>query len=181
MKKQVDKSHYVFSKYMHKRRWVSLWHQFEEVFALNPSTVLDLGPGPGLFKALAGYFGVTVETVDIDPELNPDCVASATKLPFSDNSYDCVTAFQMLEHLPYEKSLQAFGEMARVAKDNIVISLPDAKKLWVYSLYIPKVGQKIFRFQRPRVHKQVHKFNGEHYWEISKQGYPLQKIIDDFS
>jgi predicted SAM-dependent methyltransferase len=134
-----------------------------------------------VFKLLAIHFGLSVETVDLDPELNPDHVASADDLPFDDNTYDCVCAFQMLEHLPYEQALQAFREMIRVANKNIVISLPDSQPKWVYSFHIPKVGQKIIHFPRPRKKIPVHEFNGEHYWEINKKGYPLQKILNDFS
>lgn len=158
-----------------------MWHQLDEVLLLNPRSVLELGPGPGLFKALAVHFGFTVETVDIDPELDPDHVASATDLPFADNSHDCVCGFQVLEHLPYEQSLQAFGEMVRVAKNHIVISLPDAKKLWLYSLHIPIIGKVMFHIPKPRLRPRTHKFHGQHHWEINKQGYPLQKIIDDFT
>lgn len=179
--KQVDKHHYRFSKYVHKRRWISIYHQLDEVLALEPETVLELGPGPGLFKLLAGHFNIRVETVDLDPDLKPDYVASAEKLPMEKGSYDCVCAFQMLEHLPYEQSQQAFSEMVRVTKKNIVISLPDAKAMWVYSLHIPKVGRKIIHLPRPRFNKVEHKFDGEHYWEINKKGYSLQKIINDFT
>jgi len=147
--KQVDKSHYRFSKYVHKKRWLSIWHQLDEVLSLEPQTVLELGPGPGLFKTLAGHFGIRVETVDLDPELEPDYVASATDLPMENDSYDCVCAFQMLEHLPYDQSIKAFDEMARVAKDHVVISLPDAKAVWVYMLHIPKLGRKTIHIPRP--------------------------------
>ena len=180
-KKQVDKSHYRFDKYVQKKRWISIWHQLDDVLALNHHFVLELGVGSGLFKALAGHFGVAVTTVDIDTELKPDYMASATDLPFDDNSYDCVCAFQMLEHLPYEQSLKAFGEMARVARHHIVISLPDAKRLWAYTFHIPKIGDKTLLIPRPCLSLSVHKFDGEHYWEINKLGYHLQKIIDDFN
>lgn len=178
--KQVDKTHYEFSSYVNKKRWASIWHQLDEVIGLEPDTLLELGPGPGLFKALAGHLGIKVETLDLDPELAPDYVASATELPFEDNSYDCVCAFQMLEHLPYEQSLRAFGEMIRVAGKNVVISLPDAKAVWSYIVHIPKCGRRVFHFPWPRIKKPVHRFDGEHYWEINKQGYPLQKITADF-
>lgn len=181
MKKQVDQSHYNFRKYVHQKRWLSIWHQLDEVLALEPSTLLEVGPGPGLFKVLATHFGISIETLDIDPGLKPDHVASAKELPFNDKSYDCVCAFQMLEHLPYEQSLKAFAEMTRVAKDHVVISLPDAKTLWTYSIYIPKAGQKTIHVPRPRLRALPHVFNGEHYWEINKKGFPLQKIIDDFN
>jgi SAM-dependent methyltransferase len=176
MNKQVHKSHYEFSKYVSKPRWASMWHQLHEVINLNPERVLEIGPGPGVFKAIASAFGVRVETLDIDPELNPDHVASVFEMPFDDGEYDVVCAFQMLEHLPFEKSLNAFGEMARVAKRNVVISLPDAAKRWPVMIYVPKLGFKTIHIPRPRLRPPVHEFDGEHYWEINKAGYPLARI-----
>jgi SAM-dependent methyltransferase len=180
-KKQVDKSHYQFSKYMDKKRWMSMWHQLDEVLLLNPKSVLEVGKGTGLFKAMVVNFGVEVETVDIDPDLNPDHLASATNLPFENNSYDCVCAFQMLEHLPYDQSLVAFSEMIRVARKNIVISLPDAKTLWPYSMHIPKIGTKMIHILKPQLRPLTHKYDGSHHWEINKLDYSLKKIIDDIT
>lgn len=138
--KQVEKGHYEFSRYMSKSRWCSVWHQLDEVQKLKPNRVLEVGPGPGLFKTVAATFGISVETLDFDPDLKPDHVGSATAMPFDDASYDVVCAFQMLEHLPYEASLQAFGEMARVSRRHVIISLPDARPVWRYQVHIPKFG-----------------------------------------
>lgn len=178
--KQVDKSHYEFDHYVCKKRWMSIWHQIDEVIRLKPMNVLEIGPGPGLFKAIATVFGVDVETLDIDTELNPDHVASVFDLPFNDNSYSVVCAFQMLEHLLYDYSLKAFTEMVRVSKKYVIISLPDAKRLWRYLFYVPKIGE--FNFYIPNVfsNNKEHFFDGEHYWEVNKKGYPLKKIIQDF-
>lgn len=45
--KQVEKSHYDFTRYMSRARWQSLWHQLDEVLQLHPARVLELGPGGG--------------------------------------------------------------------------------------------------------------------------------------
>ena len=174
--KQVNKDHYEFLKYMDQSRWASIWHQLDEVIRLNPANVLEIGPGPGIFKQAAALFGLTVETLDLDPDLKPDHVGSATALSFEDSSYDVVCAFQMLEHLPYETALQAFAEMVRVCRRNVVISLPDVELTWRFRLFatpfiVPRLNQKHLE----------HEFNGEHYWEINKKGYSLAKVVDDFS
>jgi len=158
-----------------------MWHQLNEVLSLEPNSVLELGPGPGLFKQMVKAFGTRVETLDIDPELNPDHVGSATEMPFKDESFDVVCAFQVLEHLPYDMTLKAFSEMARVGKKNIVISLPDAKTMWRYLFHVPKFGEIQILIPRPRLRPLVHVFDGEHYWEINKRGYPLSRIIDDLT
>ena len=179
--KQVEKGHYEFNRYLSRQRWCSVWHQLDEVQKLQPNRVLEVGPGPGLFKTVAATFGISVETLDLDPELKPDHVGSATAMPFSDGSYDVVCAFQMLEHLPYEAALQAFGEMARVSRRHVIISLPDARPVWRYQLHIPKYGPWDFFIPRPLFKAVAHEFDGEHYWEINKQGYSLDRVIADFS
>lgn len=179
--KQVNKSHYAFERYMTKARWASVWHQIDEVSQLKPENVLEIGPGLGVFKKVASAFDIAVETLDLDPELNPDHLGSATALPFEDSAYDVVCAFQMLEHLPYEKSLQAFKEMARVSKRHIVISLPDAKTMWPYRVHIPKFGGHDILIPKPIFRLRNHHFDGEHYWEINKIGFELRQIVNDFS
>jgi predicted SAM-dependent methyltransferase len=179
LKKQVDKGHYQFSKYIDKQRWASFWHQLDEVLAFSPDRVLEIGPGPGLFKAAACALGMHVETLDLDPELKPDYIASVLDLPFDDGAFNIVCAFQMLEHLPYETAMQALKEMIRVARQGLVLSLPDAKRSWPYSIYIPRFGSKSFYIERPTLTAKEHVFDGQHYWEVNKKGYSLPKIIRD--
>ena len=175
--KQVDKSHYEFGKYMTKRRWASVWHQLDEVIKLNPERVLEVGPGPGLFKVAASVFDVHVETLDLDPDLSPDHVASVFEMPFDDGTFDVVCAFQMLEHLPFEQSLEAFREMVRVASKAVVISLPDAGTRWPVSIHVPRIGDVKFSIPKPWLRAPAHQFDGEHYWEVNKKGYQVARII----
>jgi SAM-dependent methyltransferase len=174
--KQIEKSCYEFNRYMTKPRWCSLWHQIRELQELNPKRVLEIGTGPGLFKAIATHLGIEIETLDYDPDLQPDYVASATEIPLDDGTFDVVCAFQVLEHLPYEASLKAFGEMARVSSRFVLISLPDARRVWRYH-----INSHDFLIPRPRLTARVHKFEGEHYWEINKRGYSLARVIADLT
>lgn len=179
-KQQVTKEHYQFSKYMGKKRWTSVYHQLEEVLNTNSDTVLEVGPGPGLFKAVAKNFGINIKTLDIAEDLDPDIVASATDMPFADNEIETICCFQMLEHLPFELALEALKEFNRVARKNIIISLPDAKAAWYYSVYIPKIGNKIFHINKPFTKLKKHIFDGEHHWEVNKERYELGLIIEKF-
>ena len=177
--KQVEYSHYNFSRYITKKRWISYWHQLDEVFKCNPTNILEIGVGSGILKTLCTHFGIDVKTTDIDQELKPDYVASVLNLPFDDDSFDLISCFQVLEHIRYEDFIKALMELYRVARRFVIISLPDAQELWPYQLYIQKVGPLRFYIPRPRIREREHKFDGEHYWEINKKGYPLNRIIFD--
>ncbi len=179
--KQVDKAHYEFSRYMSKERWTSTWHQLDEIQKLNPESVLEIGPGPGFFKAMAKQIGIEVKTLDLDPDLEPDYLGSATSIPLPDSSFDVVCAFQMLEHLPYETALQAFQEMTRVSRSNVVISLPDAGRAWRNQIHIPPFGHFWMTIPLPFWMAKTHKFDGQHYWEINKRNYSLSRVMRDFS
>jgi 2-polyprenyl-3-methyl-5-hydroxy-6-metoxy-1,4-benzoquinol methylase len=132
---QVSKENYKFETYITKGRWNSYWNQLAEVIKLSPKNVLEIGVGSGVFKTIITELGVKVTTVDIDPELNPDCVATATDLPFQDSSFDTVVCFQVLEHLPYKNALTAVREITRVSSRNVLISLPDCRANFLLYFY----------------------------------------------
>ena len=176
---QVGAGHYDFAKYMGKTRWVSVWHQLDEILGRTPENVLEVGTGSGLLGLLLRHYGVNYVSVDIDPALNPDFVASVTDLPVPDNTFSVVGCFQVLEHLPYDLFASALSEIARVANDRVIISLPDAYPLWRYMAHLPKLGTVSTSLPRPWWQLRPHVFDGEHYWEINKRGYPLQKIVSD--
>lgn len=179
MKPQVEKSHYDFRRYVHKSRWASMWHQLDEALKWKPVRALEIGPGPGFFKSMCGVVGIEVETVDLDPDLHPDHVCSVLELPFEQDSYDVAFAFQMLEHLPYRDSMAALAEMARVARDAVVISLPDAAGAYPFSVFIPGRGPVPFFVSNPFSRRRKHVFDGEHYWEVNKAGYALKRVLRD--
>ena len=45
-------------------------------------------------------------------------------IPFKDNSFDCVTAFELFEHIPPDKRDFLINEIKRVCKHRVIISVP---------------------------------------------------------
>ncbi len=88
--------------------------------------ILDIGSG-GL--GIAPYIKRDVTGVDLkfSPPLHPrlkKITASATKLPFNNNTYDVVVSVDMLEHLIANDRLLAIDEMLRVVRKVIFIAVP---------------------------------------------------------
>jgi len=74
-------------------------------------------------------------------------VGSATNLPFADNSFDTVLTVDCLEHIPHHLYNQVFAEMFRVAKKQVIISLPCDKAAYEMDksldrYYLNKFGQR---------------------------------------
>lgn len=125
----------------------------------------------GCFKTMASTIGIDVETLDINPELKPDHIALVFDMPFKNFSFDVVCAFQMLEHLPFDKSIKAFIEMSRVTNKALIVSLPDSKARYPVSLTLPKLGLLQMLIPKPQFIAKEREFDGEHYWVIKKKGY----------
>ncbi len=177
---QVDKSHYTFGAYAFEGRFVSYYWQLREVLALQPRSVLEVGAGDRVFgNFVKDNTGVAYTCVDIAEDLRPDVVGSILALPFGDKSYDVVCAFEVLEHLPFEQFDKALTELARVARTHVAISIPHFGPMLSFSLKVPFIPQIRFACKIPFPRR--HAFNGQHYWEAGKKGYPASLIRQKLS
>lgn len=166
---QVAKSHYTVSNYNNRETWMNFWHQVKAVLKLNPKKILEIGPGNKTVTDMLKKAGVKVVTVDIDPALEPDVVASVLDLPFEDLAFDAVLCSEVLEHLPYEYFIPALKELSRVSGGRIILGLPNAGAVLRFDLKIP-ILKRLTLFAKIPFFWKEHKFNGEHYWETGKKG-----------
>jgi len=177
MKLQVESNHYFKESYDSKGRFISYWHQINEIVKLNPVNVLEIGIGNGFVSKYLKERRANVLTLDIDKELNPDIVGSVLDVPFPDHSFEVVACYELLEHLQYENFHKALSEIFRVSKSYAILSLPDASRYYRVYLQIPKIGVFKKFILLSRLKNPIHKFDGEHYWEIGKADYPLSRIM----
>jgi ubiquinone/menaquinone biosynthesis C-methylase UbiE len=107
-----------------------------EVSELSPETFLDAGCGEGFVArriidavptiTLTGC-DVSRVALEIATSTNPTAkfvAGSVVDLPFPDRSFDVVGCFEVLEHLPGDVPRRALSELARVARQAVVLSVP---------------------------------------------------------
>jgi len=166
--------HYQFKNYDYFDRWLSYWHQINEIFGLRPKSILEIGVGNRTVWQYLKKEEFDIKTMDIDQERKPDFLGSVEEMPFEKNSFDLILCAEVLEHLPFEKFEKCLKELERVTKKNVILSLPHFGPPIKFSIKIPffkeiKVAFKISYHPK-------HQENGVHYWEIGKRGYGIRKI-----
>jgi len=102
-----------------------------ELVPKGTATLADIGCGNGIFGLMLQSQRPEIDTVSVDrSETALKHVKTKSKigdimdLPFEDRTFDCVTCFQVLEHIPYPVYDRVLNELARVAKKNVIISVP---------------------------------------------------------
>lgn len=133
------------------------WHRrkFEEIARRipDPSTVLDLGCGPGSFLSVfaethSRSFGIGADIASGQIEFARARVASRYKdqvqfveidantgrLPIPDRSVDVVTCIEVLEHIHPYYAIQLLSEARRVLKANgrFIATTPNYRSLWPF-------------------------------------------------
>jgi ubiquinone/menaquinone biosynthesis C-methylase UbiE len=178
---QVNKEHYDFDKYLDLNRFSSYWYQLREVLKRKPESVLEIGPGDYVFaNYLKQNTKIKYTSVDFAEDLKPDVVADVRKLPFPENSQSIVCAFEVLEHLPFDEFQNNLKELLRVASDYVIISLPHWGRSFAFVVQIPFLGKYKLNFKLPYKFFNIpHTWNGEHYFEIGKENYPIEKIREN--
>lgn len=104
----------------------------QDLLSLMPTSghhALDVGARDGhLSKLMADRFELVV-ALDLDrPSIDHPRVAmvqgDACHLPFASDSFDLVTCCEVLEHIPPPLLASACAELARVARQSVVIGVP---------------------------------------------------------
>jgi len=175
---QVPAASYDFAKYMTLKRWDSLWHQVRLIDSLKPKSILEVGVGNGLLRTICNHLGFHFTTVDIDPELNPEFVASVSELPLETKSFDLSCAFQVLEHLPYQDALKGFQELCRVSRRDVLISLPNAAR--AFPLQVPILPCRLLQVLIPGPAWPYPAMIKSHHWELQRPGTSTKQVLQDF-
>jgi SAM-dependent methyltransferase len=132
---RVEREHWY---YVGKRRIVRHW--LRESGAIHPqSKLLDCGAGTGAFAAeMQGAAQVTAmddhqESLDILRQRLPTNAViegNCTEIPLVSDSFDAVTALDVLEHIPDDRT--ATAELVRVLAPGgtLVVTVPAMMSLW---------------------------------------------------
>jgi hypothetical protein len=168
---------YKFGQYNNIDRWSSYWHQIDEILKCSPKNMLEIGIGDKVVGSYLknNFLDISYTSFDNNKDLDPDFFGSIEKTEFSDNSFDLVCAFEVMEHLPYEKFLPVLAELHRISKKNVIISLPHWGRHFSFELRLPYFKKIRGQFKLD-LFPINHVFDGQHYWEIGKKGYPIENI-----
>jgi hypothetical protein len=173
---QPGRDHFGFRSYASKPRWNSYWHQLDEALELGPSSCLVIGGGDAVIPQVLRSGGVDVTVSDVVEELKPDVTADVRDLPFGDREFDVVLCCQVLEHIPYETVYTALSELARVASQRVVISVPDRSRTVAIN---GQIGRRWSLYRRVTIAQRDNfEFNGVHYWELGSRNYTTRDFTD---
>jgi SAM-dependent methyltransferase len=121
------------------------FHATVELLPPPPATVLDVGCGAGVLTDYLTGLGYQATGADVNEPMmaqmsSPHVSSSIDELPFSDGSFNAVVASEVMEHLPVEVYERARVELARVAADVIVVTVPNRESLESATTRCPQCG-----------------------------------------
>lgn len=122
-----------------------------------------------------------VTTLDNNPAHHPDVLWDLTKhpLPFKDNEFDEIHAYEVLEHLAYQGNYEfffaEFTEYARILKPNglFFISVPAADSSWAWGDPSHKriLSEETFSFLNQLEYGQIGKTTMSDFRHIYKASF----------
>ena len=122
------------TRYLENQAELERFNRIISIIPEDVSSLVDIGCGNGAFLYLLRnqkkIYSIGLErsktAIDVARKnFNIEVIeGEASSLPFTDDSFDAVTALEVIEHLPYGIYEKALGELERVAKKYIIISVP---------------------------------------------------------
>lgn len=106
--------------------------RLKKTLALQPESVLEIGPGDGLYGQYLKRNGIRYASADHADDIQSDYKVNlgTEPLPIKDNTFDLISAFQVLEHIPFTSVSGAVAELHRVTKRYVFLDIPE------YSIHV---------------------------------------------
>jgi len=117
--------------------------RFAQKYIKASDHVLDIGCGDGfLTNAISAFCqrvigidnsltGISLARDRVDNAKVALLISSASNLPFKDDTFDIITLFEVIEHIPAESVKNTVEEIKRVLKDGgkIIVTTPNSRNL----------------------------------------------------
>lgn len=165
-------------------RFISYYTQINLILKTNAKKILEIGVGNKTVYDYLKRRDYDITTCDYDEKLSPDIVSDIRNLPFKANTFDLISACEILEHIPYSDFKRVLEDLHKITKKYIIISVPYPRVYFGASLRFPLIKQVLNKesieinlgFNFPFKNKP-----GEHFWEIGRRGYSIRKIRNDIN
>jgi ubiquinone/menaquinone biosynthesis C-methylase UbiE len=128
-----------------------------EMIPSDVDSLADIGCGSGLFlnhikknQRVSSLVGVDFSENAMLTLTTSKKVGNITKIPLESNSYDMISALEVLEHLDLDEYSKAKEELARVSKKYILISVPFDEDLELEFVQCPYCRSRFNRSHHKR-------------------------------
>lgn len=176
---QVDDAHYNTHSYDSLQRFTSYYTQKELVFRVTKDMVqpkvLEIGKGNGFLYEYLKRNSVVTKAMDIDQRLQPEYLGDIARIDeIVKEKFDVIACFEILEHIKYEDLDNILQRISNLDPKYFLVSVPQSRMFFSFWFSMNKIGilQKYLNIPFPIKHI----FNGEHYWELGKKGYPVRSF-----
>lgn len=111
-------------KFLSKDLFHSYYLQMKTIFDLSVDSVLEVGPGEQFVADYMRTLGITYDTLDSDQASSPTILSDLRDWLPTEPRWDVVSAFQVLEHMPFAEFEDNVDKLASASKKYVFISLP---------------------------------------------------------
>lgn len=153
----------------------------EELSRISPSTVVEIGCGPGTVAGLAHFVenyictDITMEFLTAAREAGPSGTflnCRAETLPLRNGTADCVVAMAVLHHLPNEALRHSLREIHRILRPNGVFLLLED---WCFEKGTTGFEEEARKFRFRNGYNENHLTEDSWLSEISAIGFSCGK------
>lgn len=175
-------------KFLSKDLFHSYYLQMKTILDLSVDSVLEVGPGERFVADYMKTLGITYDTLDSDQASSPTILTDLRDVRPDESRWDVVSAFQVLEHMPFSESETNVGKLASASKKYVFISLPYHcfgmrvklfTSLGQRKRYLLDFGLHLPTFFKNRKYRKEYMDEfpfAVHFWELGRKSFSKRRI-----